>query len=95
MPDQDDPGELKKLIIRDLQLETDEGALTAGTVEAFKEKLIIALNTFLEPIRARRADYDDDKKLMEILAEGTKKAGKVADEVMGRVNEAMKLVKVS
>ena len=65
-----------------------------GDVEV-KEKLIIALNTFLEPIRARRADYDDDKKLMEILAEGTKKAGKVADEVMGRVNEAMKLVKVS
>jgi len=67
---------------------------TVGDVEV-KEKLIIALNTFLEPIRARRADYDDDKKLMEILAEGTKKAGKVADEVMGRVNEAMKLVKVS
>jgi len=64
-----------------------------GDVEV-KEKLAIAVNTFLDPIRERRAKFDDKKKLMEILIAGTNKARKIAQETIFEVKDHMKLVKI-
>ncbi len=62
-----------------------------GDVEV-KRSLIGALNTFLEPIRARRAPFaDDDKKIDEILIAGTARARKVAQETLAEVRTAMKI----
>ncbi|PIR42826.1 tryptophan--tRNA ligase [candidate division WWE3 bacterium CG_4_9_14_0_2_um_filter_35_11] len=59
-----------------------------GDVEV-KQKLAIAINTFLEPIRERRSKFEDPQKLMEILDAGTKKAQKIAQETMKEVKDAM------
>jgi tryptophanyl-tRNA synthetase len=64
-----------------------------GDVEV-KQKLIIALNNFLDPIRERRQKYTDEKLLMEILTEGTKKTYKVGTETLDEVREKMKLMKI-
>jgi len=65
-----------------------------GDVEV-KQKLSKALNEFLEPIRERRSGYEQrPKEIDEILAEGTRQAGKVARETMGMVREAMGLFRL-
>jgi len=65
-----------------------------GDVEV-KQKLSKALNDFLEPIRERRSGYEQrPKEVDEILAEGTRQAGKVARETMGMVREAMGLFRL-
>jgi tryptophanyl-tRNA synthetase len=65
-----------------------------GDVEV-KQKLNVALNEFLEPIRERRSGYEQrPKEVDEILAEGTRQAGKVARETMGMVREAMGLFRL-
>jgi len=65
-----------------------------GDVEV-KQKLNKALNEFLEPIRERRSGYEQrPKEVDEILAEGTRQAGKVARETMGMVREAMGLFRL-
>ena len=62
-----------------------------GDVEV-KKKLIVALNTFLAPIRARRAAYAAcEKKIDEILIAGTERARKVAKETMTQVRNAMQI----
>ncbi len=64
---------------------------TVGDVEV-KTQLASALNQFLEPIRERRqAVLADPNGLKDILFEGSKRAGRVATETMGRVREAMKI----
>jgi hypothetical protein len=97
MPDQDDPGELKKLIIRDMQLETDERALTAGTVEAFKEKLINVINLLLQSDfpRLMNAMYrlDIDEKLFRDALSGLHSpnvAARLADLVINRELEKIR-----
>ncbi|MFS8131029.1 MAG: tryptophan--tRNA ligase [Candidatus Dojkabacteria bacterium] len=60
-----------------------------GDVEV-KEKLAIAINLFLDPIRERRKLYPMDK-VKEIVMEGTKKAQLEAAETMRMVKEAMKI----
>lgn len=80
-----------KLEIEDLKSRYLKG--TVGDVEV-KEKLAIAINNFLDPIRERRLKYQDEKMLMEILTEGTKKAQKIAKETMKEVKEAMGIVMV-
>ncbi len=65
-----------------------------GDVEV-KQKLVVAINTFLDPIRERRQKYADEKVLMEILTEGTKRTLKVASETMDEVKDAMKLMKIA
>ncbi|MEP7103760.1 MAG: tryptophan--tRNA ligase [Candidatus Dojkabacteria bacterium] len=60
-----------------------------GDVEV-KEKLAIAINKFLDPIRERRKLYPMDK-VKEIVMEGTEKARKEAQETMKMVKEAMKI----
>jgi tryptophanyl-tRNA synthetase len=62
-----------------------------GDVEV-KKKLARALNAFLDPIRERRAKYDQDEKAIdEILKEGTRRARAVAQETMRQVRRAMKI----
>lgn len=60
-----------------------------GDVEV-KEKLFIALNDFLTPIREKRRYYEERSDLAkEILVESTKKARKVVVDVIATVREKM------
>ena len=63
-----------------------------GDVEV-KTKLANALNAHLEPIRERRqAVLAKPERLTEILFEGSKRARVVAEQTMGRVRDAMRIV---
>jgi tryptophanyl-tRNA synthetase len=60
-----------------------------GDVEV-KQKLALALNGFLEPLRERRTQYEAQPGLVEdILIAGTRRARGVAQETMDTVYEAM------
>ena len=62
-----------------------------GDVEV-KTKLAKALNAYLDPIRARRAEVlSTPGRVKEILHEGSKNARVVAQETMARVRDAVKL----
>lgn len=62
-----------------------------GDVEV-KEKLFIALNEFLKPIREKRKEFEKDDELLDkILTEGTAKAREAARETMKKVKHAMKI----
>jgi len=62
-----------------------------GDVEV-KTKLAAAINTLLEPIRARREQaLARPGYIREVLMEGSKKARGVAQQTMARVREAVKL----
>ncbi len=64
---------------------------TVGDVEV-KEKLYLALDSFLEPIRARRAEHAaKPDRVKEILVEGTRKGRAVARDTMEEVRAAMKI----
>ncbi|MGH7778453.1 MAG: tryptophan--tRNA ligase [Candidatus Binataceae bacterium] len=64
---------------------------TVGDVEV-KEKLFKALNNFIEPIRARRAEYaSKPARVREIIVEGTRKGRAVAQNTMEEVRAAMKI----
>ena len=71
-----------------LDLKTRYAQGKVGDVEV-KQKLFLALDKFLEPIRERRAKYDDKNKLREILAAGTSIALTEADKTMSQVKDAM------
>lgn len=63
-----------------------------GDVEV-KKFLVEVLNRFLDPIRKKRAELQNDSKLIEnILEEGTKKARAEAQQTLKLVKEAMYLV---
>jgi tryptophanyl-tRNA synthetase len=63
-----------------------------GDVEV-KTKLANALNAHLEPIRERRqAVLAKPERLKEILFEGSKRARVVAEQTMGRVRDAMRIL---
>lgn len=63
-----------------------------GDVEV-KEHLVTALNSFLDPIRRRRNEYEKNSKMADdVLAAGTKKARVIAAEVLTKVRRAMKLI---
>lgn len=75
--------------IKDLETRYREGKV--GDIEV-KEKLFIALNNFLKPIRERRAKFaKDEANLDRILIEGTEHAREVAKETMKQVRKAMKI----
>jgi len=58
-----------------------------------KEKLFIALNTFLKPIREKRKYYEDRPEVArEILMEGSKRARKVVAATLLEVKEKMGLL---
>jgi len=64
-----------------------------GDVEV-KQKLARALNTFLDPLRERRARYAaEPRQVEEILQEGTRRMGREAQETMSLVRQAMGLVR--
>jgi tryptophanyl-tRNA synthetase len=75
--------------VEDLKSRYREGKV--GDVEV-KKKLAAALNAYMDPIRARRADVlAKPETLREILHEGSRKARGVAAETMERVRAAVKL----
>jgi tryptophanyl-tRNA synthetase len=50
------------------------------------------LNEYLAPIQERRKVYESDpQKVWDVLASGTEKARRVAQETMGEVRTATKL----
>ena len=62
-----------------------------GDVEV-KEKLARALNTMLEPMRARRAELRrHPARIREILFDGSRRARAIAGETMERVREAVRV----
>ncbi len=59
---------------------------------AVKRSLAKALNNFLDPLRERRAQYENKPEMArEIMMEGTLKARKIGDETMRLVRHAMKI----
>lgn len=59
---------------------------------ACKKELIQKMNEFLEPIRKRRSEYENNpEKVDKILKEGTLKAREVSKETMKRVKKAIKI----
>lgn len=64
---------------------------TVGDVEV-KEKLAIAINNFLEPIRARRKLFAEDKGYVEqVIYEGTLRMQEVANATVKEMRSAMGL----
>lgn len=75
--------------INDLKERYREGKV--GDVEV-KEKLTIALNEFLDPIRERRQHYEADKGLIEeIIYDGTEKMNEIAQATLKEMRSAMGL----
>lgn len=80
---------LDKAEVEDLKSRYKEGKV--GDIEV-KEKLFVALNKFLTPIREKRKEFEGkDEILDQILIEGTAKAREVAKETMQKVRKAMKI----
>lgn len=78
--------------VEDLKARYRQGRV--GDVEV-KEKLAIALNNFLDPIRERRAYYAEQKGLVEqIIYEGTLRAQKEGEETLRLMKQAMGLAGV-
>lgn len=74
--------------VRDLEERYKSG--NVGDVEV-KEKLFVALNNFLKPIREKRSEYENrGAELDQILVDGTAKARGIAKETMEKVRRAMK-----
>lgn len=62
-----------------------------GDVEV-KEKLVNAINTFLQPVRQRRVEFENEPGVIErVLTEGTLKARNQAQETLKQVKKAMNL----
>jgi tryptophanyl-tRNA synthetase len=68
-----------------------QGCTTAGIgcIEC-KDAMATNLIKWIAPVRERRVEYEKNpKRVLEILDEGSKKAGKVAQGTMERVREAV------
>jgi tryptophanyl-tRNA synthetase len=75
--------------VQDLKARYVKGRV--GDVEV-KQKLVAALNAFLDPIRERRAEYERQPSVVEdILAEGSRRARAEARETLHLAREAMGL----
>lgn len=78
-----------KAEVEDLKRRYREGKV--GDVEV-KRKLLARLETFLGPIRTRRAEFASKPRLVEeILAAGSERARREATETLHQVRQAMKL----
>lgn len=76
--------------VNDLKERYREGKV--GDVEV-KEKLAIALNKFLDPMRERRQHYEADKGLIEeIIYDGTEKMNEIAQATLKDMRSAMGLI---
>jgi tryptophanyl-tRNA synthetase len=81
-----------KAEVDDLKTRYRQGKV--GDVEV-KEKLAIALNAFLDPIRERRAAFESQSGLVErVIYEGTLRASQVGDETLAAMKKAMGLTGV-
>lgn len=79
-----------KAEVDDLKIRYRQG--TVGDVEV-KEKLTVALNIFLDPIRERRKHFVEDKGLVEqIVYEGTQKMIEVSNETVKEMRGVMGLM---
>ena len=75
--------------VEDLKARYGKG--TVGDVEV-KQKLVKALNLFLDPIREKRTRImEDEKQIDKILSDGTARARVVAAETMRKVKKAMRI----
>lgn len=75
--------------VEDLKKRYREG--TVGDVEV-KQKLVVAINNFLEPMRVRRAELENNPERVEqILKEGSEKGKQVSEEVLTQIKTAMKI----
>jgi tryptophanyl-tRNA synthetase len=75
--------------VEDLKKRYREG--TVGDVEV-KEKLILAINAFLDPIRERRKAFEGEKGLIEeIIYDGTEKMNEVSQATVKEMRSAMGL----
>ena len=62
-----------------------------GDVEV-KQRLALALNAFLDPIRQRRRHFEEHMdEVKEALLDGTRRAKSVAQETMEQVRDAMRI----
>jgi hypothetical protein len=91
MNEQDDPGTLKKMIVRDLQLEKEEDLLKSDSIGLLKEKLTGLINGLLHKDyhRLLNAMYrlDIDEKLFRDAFSGMHSPGvasRLADLVIKR-----------
>lgn len=76
--------------VEDLKRRYREG--TVGDVEV-KEKLTVALNRFLDPIRERRKQFEEDKGYIEeVIYDGSMQMNEIANATMKEVRSAMGLV---
>lgn len=76
-----------KAEVEDLKTRYRSG--NVGDVEV-KQKLAIALNNFLNPIRERRREFEEDKGLVEqIIYEGTQKMIEVSNATLKELRSAM------
>jgi len=75
--------------VEDLKSRYKDGKV--GDVEV-KQKLAVAINNFLDPMRARRAEYESDQeKVNEILRSGVEIGQRVSGEILDNVKSAMKI----
>ncbi|RLT28172.1 MAG: tryptophan--tRNA ligase [Chloroflexi bacterium] len=75
--------------VADLKERYERGTVSDGEV---KDKLVDALNTFLDPIRERRAQYEaHPDQVAQILEAGSERERKIARETIGEVREKMRL----
>jgi tryptophanyl-tRNA synthetase len=75
--------------VQDLKTRYTKGKV--GDVEV-KQKLVVALNAFLDPIRERRAEFERQPGLLEdILADGSSRARVEARDTLQQAREAMGL----
>jgi tryptophanyl-tRNA synthetase len=78
-----------KAEVEDLKARYRQGKV--GDVEV-KEKLEVALNAFLDPLRERRAKFESQSGLVErVIYEGTMRASQVGEETLGAMKKAMGL----
>jgi tryptophanyl-tRNA synthetase len=80
-----------KAEVEDLKSRYREGAV--GDVEV-KEKLTTAINNFLDPIRERRAIYEEAGYVEEIIVEGTERVRKESQQTVFEMKKAMGLTGV-
>lgn len=72
--------------IEDYKIKYREGKV--GDIEV-KNYLITILENFLSPIREKRKEYDDEKKLIKILDSGTKRVREETSKTLNEVKQVL------
>jgi tryptophanyl-tRNA synthetase len=80
-----------KAEVEELKARYREGKV--GDVEV-KEKLAVAINNFLEPIRERRAIYEEAGYVEQIIVDGTEQVRQMSQETVYEMKKAMGLTGV-